>query len=267
LKISPAVTPWVSRLVRLGYVAKGIIYTSIGALAVRVALGMRGGRLTDPSGVLLQLLRQPFGLALLTVIGIGIVGYAGYYVFEAIADLRRKGGGVRGWRDRSMTIIKAIVYGTIGVQALALVFTGARPSSDPDAKANAVLHFPLGWVLLILIGAGIAIYGISQINMAWRGDADEDIDTARVRREARWVLALGRAGAAARGVILVMMGLTLALAGARDKPSYADGYRDVLSTLASMNPLLLAAVGVGLLAFGLYQLCHARYARLPLHHA
>jgi hypothetical protein len=129
------------------------------------------------------------------------------------------------------------------------------------------MHFPFGWLLLVAIGAGVAIYGITQINMAWRGRADEDIDVTRVRREAGWVLTLGRAGTAARGVILIMMGVGLGLAGAHEKPSYAEGYRDVLATLASTDPWLLAAIGAGLLCFGLYQLCHARYARLPLHHA
>ena len=267
MRINRAVQPWVSRIVRLGYLAKGVIYTSIGALAMRVAFGMRGGRLTDPAGVLLQILRQPFGIALLTIIGIGIVGYAAYYLFEAIADLRHKGGGVRGWRARSLTIIKSVVYGMVGVQALRIVFAGDRPSSNPDYPANAVMHFPFGWVLLVLIGGGVAIYGVTQINMAWQARPDEDIDVARVRREAGWVLALGRAGTAARGVILVMMGSALALAGAHGKASQAAGYRDVLSTLASTDPWLLAAMGSGLLCFGLYQLCHARYARLPLHHA
>jgi hypothetical protein len=60
LRIKPSVQPWVSRIVRLGYLAKGVIYMSMGALAMRVAFGMRGGRLTDPSGILLQILRQPF---------------------------------------------------------------------------------------------------------------------------------------------------------------------------------------------------------------
>ena len=42
---------WVSRIVRLGYLAKGLIYTLIGVLALRVAFGMRGGRLSEPAGV------------------------------------------------------------------------------------------------------------------------------------------------------------------------------------------------------------------------
>ena len=74
--VNAAVQPWVLRLVRLGYFAKGVIYTLIGVLAMRVAFGMSGGRLTDPSGVLLQIVGQPFGRALLTALGIGIVAYA-----------------------------------------------------------------------------------------------------------------------------------------------------------------------------------------------
>ena len=93
-KVPAALSPWVCRLVRLGYLAKGVIYLFIGVLAVRLALGIRGGQLTDASGVLLKLLHQPFGRLMLAVIGVGIVAYAAYYLFEAIADLRHRGGGV-----------------------------------------------------------------------------------------------------------------------------------------------------------------------------
>ena len=38
--------PWVERLARLGYVAKGVAYAAIGFLALRKALGF-GGKTTD----------------------------------------------------------------------------------------------------------------------------------------------------------------------------------------------------------------------------
>lgn len=257
--------PWVSRVVRLGYVAKGIIYSLIGLLAMRVGVGLRGGRVTDPGGVLMQLLRQPFGLVLLTIIGVGIIGYTAYYLVEAIADLRGKGGGWRGWINRSLTIIKSVFYGLIGVQAFRIVLFGRRPNGDPEDQARMVMRFPLlGPILLVLIGIGIAIYGVTQIKMAWQGGVDEDIDVVRVRREAKWILPFGRAGAAARGIILVLMGWALASSGLRRDPTDADGYRDVLLAIASINPWLLAAMGAGLLSFGLYQLCHARYAKLAV---
>ena len=259
-----AVRPWVGRLVRLGYLAKGIIYSLIGILALRVAFGLRGGRLTDPSGVLITLFTQPFGRIMLAIIGIGILGYAAYYIFEAAADLRHRGGGMRGWSSRGLTIIKAAVYGTIGIQALLVVFFDSRPMDGTEQGARTVMRFPLGEWLLMAIGIGVAIYGMTQLRMAWRGGVEGNIDVSRVRREAPWLFPLGRFGTAARSVILVLMGTTFARSGWRGRASDADGIREALRTIASFDAWLLTAIGAGLLCFGVYQLCHARYARLAL---
>ena len=256
--------PWVARVVRLGYLAKGLIYSLIGVLAIRLAFGMSGGRLTDPSGVLRTLLSQRFGREMLALIGIGIVGYAAYYIFEALADLRRRGSGVRGWTSRTLTIIKATVYGAIGVQALQVVLFGGRPSDRTETTARALMRLPLGDWLLVAIGIGVAIYGFTQLRMVWRGGADDDIEVGRVRREAQWILPLGRFGIAARSVILMLMGATITRSGWRGRAADADGYSEALRTIASINPWLLAAIGAGLLCFGIYQLCHARYARIAI---
>jgi len=262
--LDTAVRPWVAHVVRLGYLAKGLIYSLIGVLALRVALGMGGGRLTDPAGVLRTLLTQRLGRLMLAVIGIGIVGYAGYYIFEAAADLRRRGGGARGWAIRSLTIVKAALYGVIGVQALLVVLFDRLPVDRTEQGAGAVMQFPLGHWLLMAIGIGVAIYGITQLRMVWRGGVDDDINVSRVRREAPWILPLGRFGIAARSVIIILMGATFARSGWRGRAADADGYREVLRTIGSFDAWLLTAIGAGLLCFGLYQLCHARYARLAL---
>lgn len=258
-----AVRPWVGRVVRLGYAAKGLIYSLIGVLAFRVALG-DGGRLTDPSGVLRTLLSQRFGREMLAILGIGIVGYAAYYIFEAAADLRRRGGGLRGWTDRGLTIVKAAVYGLIGVQALMVVFFDRRPTDRTEQGAGTVMQLPLGQWLLVAIGIGVAFYGFTQLRMVWRGSVDDEIDAARVRREAPWVLSLGRFGTAARSVIIMLMGATFARSGWRGRASDADGYREALRTVASFDSWLLAAIGAGLLCFGIYQLCHSRYAKIAV---
>ena len=53
-------------------------------------------------------------------------------------------------------------------------------------------------------------------------------------------------------------------AGLHSRLSDADGYSEALSTIAAYDPMLLAAMGAGLLCFGIYQLCHARYAKIAL---
>ena len=50
------------------------------------------------------------------------------------------------------------------------------------------MQFPLGAWFLVLVGAGIAVYGMSQLKMTWDCRFDDDLDEARVRREARWLL-------------------------------------------------------------------------------
>jgi hypothetical protein len=262
--IPPKLAPWVSRIVRLGFLAKGLIYSLIGILALRLAFGMRGGRLVDSSGVLRTLLAQPFGLAMLSLIAFGILGYAAYYVFEAIMDTRHRGGGWRGWTSRSLTIIKAAAYGTIGVEATRLVTGDHSPSGSPEETASTVMQFPLGAWLLVLVGIGIAIYGVTQLKMTWDCRFDDDLDEARVRREVPWLLTVGRLGIGSRSIILLLMGLTLAWAGIEQRPSNADGYRESLMTLFSQpfGGWLLAAMGGGLFLFGLFELAHAKYARM-----
>ena len=199
----PTVTeirPWVAPMVRVGYAAKGLIYLLTGVLALRLAVGM-GGRITDASGVLRTFVRQPFGWILLTVIAVGILAYAAWQVTEALMDAVHKGGGVRGWLDRSLTIIKAAIYGTIGVEAMQLVLARRATSQSADDYAREAMEVPFGSIFLVLVGIGIAWYGVSQIWMAWQSRFDDDIDQQRLRRDGlSWVLGVGRAGIGARGV-------------------------------------------------------------------
>ena len=256
--------PWVCRLVRVGYAAKAVIYVLIGVLALRLALG-EGGRLTDSSGALQTLVSQPFGIVLMALIGIGILAYSGWEITQAVIDSKGKGSGPAGWASRALSMVKGAVYGLVGVQALRLVL-GSRQSSDgADDYAQTAMEFPLGDVLLMLVGVGIAAYGIKQLWMAWRSDFDDDLDQQQLRREGTaWVLHLGRVGIGARGIIMLFVGWALLQAGIAESPSKAGGMSEALSTVLSLpyGRWLLASVAAGLICFGVFQALHSRYARL-----
>lgn len=257
--------PWVAALVKVGYAAKGIIYLLIGILALRLAVGLDGGQLTDASGVLRILLQQPFGLILLGINGVGILTYAAWQVVEGVWDTRRKGGGWRGWTDRSLTIIKGTVYGTVGWEAMRTVLGIRGRSQDADEIAANVMAFPLGDWFLALVGLGVAIYGGREIWNAWQCRFGDDLDERRFRREAGpWAVIVGRAGNGARGALLIVLGLLLTRAGLDRRPSEAGGVDESLWTVLSepFGPWLLAAVAAGLMCFGIFQFLHARYAKL-----
>jgi hypothetical protein len=66
------VAPWIEILARVGYIAKAVLYATIGFLAARAALGQDGGRATDTRGALHAVLDAPFGRQLLLVIAGGL---------------------------------------------------------------------------------------------------------------------------------------------------------------------------------------------------
>lgn len=259
--IAPEFRPWVARMVRVGYAAKGIIYLLIGILAFRLAAGLDGGRLLDPDGALRIIFRQPFGQLLLALIGVGILAYSLWQFVIGIWDTRRKGGGW-GWWDRALTMIKGAAYGAVGLQATRLVL-GLRRAQD-DLAAD-VISVPLGGIFLALVGAGVAVYGIFEVKDAIQARFGDDLDAHRLRQEAgSWATVLGRLGNGARGVILTMMGTAFVSAGLQQDPEKAGGISDALATLFEQpfGVALAACVAAGLACFGAFQLLHARYARL-----
>jgi hypothetical protein len=259
--IAPELRPWVARTVRIGYVAKGVIYLLIGTFAFRLALGLTGGRLLDPADALRVVLRESFGAVLLTTISIGILAYSAWQFVEAIWDTRHKGGGW-GWWHRALTMIKGAVYGTVGWQGLQMVLGLRRSQND---IAQDVIQLPLGNVFLFLVGTGVAVYGAFELRDAWRSRFGDDLDAPRFRREAgEWAVAIGRFGNGARAVILMIMGAAMANAARAQDPDRAGGVSDALATLFTQpfGVVLVAAVAAGLACFGFFQLLHARYARL-----
>jgi hypothetical protein len=79
---------------------------------------------------------------------------------------------------------------------------------------------------------------------------------------ARWVIALCRAGIAARGIVFGLIGILLIRAAARRDPDQAGGIRESLEMLAGMGRWPLAAVALGLVAYALYELLNAKYRRI-----
>jgi hypothetical protein len=98
--------PWVERLARLGYAAKGVVYVLVGGLALQAALGP-GGKTTDPAGALRTIVQQPFGKFLLAVVTLGLIGYALWRFAQSFLDAENKGKDAKG-------LVKRIGYGLSG---------------------------------------------------------------------------------------------------------------------------------------------------------
>jgi hypothetical protein len=240
-----------------------MVYLLVGILAVRVAAGMSGGKLTDPGGALYVILRQPLGNTLLLLIAIGLLTYAAWRVAGALLGWRPYAGS--GMGDRALTILRASFYAIVGWKALKLTFGLFGGDSGTEGLVREALGWPFGEWLIIACAAGVGWYGLVEIKDAFQANLEEDLDRATLRQKAGgWALNVARTGIGARGVILVLLAYGLVRAAIEHSPARAAGMGTSLALLNAMpqGALMLGATAGGLMAYGIYQLLHARYARI-----
>ena len=252
-------------LARLGYACKAIIYGMVGGLALAAAAN-QGGRITDTSGALRAFLGEPFGTAMLVVMAFGLMGYAIWRLADAIMDPDRHGTGAKGLIVRIGNIVRAAIYGGLGLEAVRLL-RGLRGSSGRSAEhwAARIMDFPLGGWLVGIAGLIVTAYGASEVWAAWKARRSSSIDLSPVPPAARPTLVnICRFGVAARGVIVAVLGTFLVRAALQHDPSEAAGPRESMIELANVveGRSMLWALAAGLLAYAVDQAVHARCRRI-----
>jgi hypothetical protein len=252
-------------LARLGYASKAFIYAIVGVLAASAALE-QGGRITDTSGALREILSRPFGNTVLFVLAAGLCGYALWRVLDAIFDPDRHGRDAKGLVTRIGNVVRAAVYGGLGVESFRLA-RGLRTESGGEAGvwAARVMDLPFGEGMLGIAGLIVVAYGISEIVTAFRERVGKLIDMSAVPRGLREpLLIVSRFGVGARAVIIVVLGFFLARAAISGDPGEAHGTRESMLELAAIfeGRFVLLAIALGMLAYSVDQVLHARCRRI-----
>lgn len=258
--------PWVEKLARLGYAAKGVVYLIIGGIAARAAFGS-GERVQGSQGALQTILEQPFGRFLLALVALGLAGYALWRFVQAGLDPehggRTDGGGAA---KRVGYAISGVIHAGLALAAARMVMGRGGGGGDRTADWTATLmRQPAGRWLVAAVGLGIMAYGAYALYRAYQVKLSERLDLSRMSPAARtWAVRSGRAGIAARGVVFAIMGFFLLRAALRSNPGEARGLDGALQALQqqSYGPWLLGLVAIGLVGYGIYQLVEARYRRI-----
>ena len=257
------VAPWIVGLARVGYLAKALLYATVGILAAQAALGS-GGRTTDLGGALRSVVRAPLGDAMLLVIAVGLAGYAVWRVVDAVTDAEGRGGDLKGVAIRVGSAFRGLAHAALALAAYRLA-TGSGNGDGPGSEQLVARALDLpGGEALVWLGAGAVLaYGGYQLYRAYAAKLGRHLSLAALPAgSARWVIALCRSGIAARGVVFVLMGILLVRTAAQRDPTEAGGLRESLEMLADMGRWPLTVVALGLVAYALYELLNARYRRI-----
>ena len=250
---------WLSRA---GFVARGLIYGIIGVLALRLAVG-HGGRTTNQQGALHTVANQPLGKALLTLLAIGLGGYALWRFARAAIGHGPEGTDSK--LDRVTALASGIVYASFCIAAVRILTGSKGSSSTPKTASRDVFGWPAG--IWIVGAAGLIVIGVG-LYQGYRGitrDFLKDSKTEQMSpRTKRWISRLGLIGHLSRMVVFTLVGVFLVKAAVDYNPRAAIGLDGALAKLQhnSLGPLLLGVVALGLIAFALYSFSDARYRRI-----
>jgi hypothetical protein len=258
--------PWLERLARFGYAAKGVVYAVIGFLALRQALGL-GGKTTGTSGAVQSAAGWPLGGVLLVVLAVGLVGYAIWKLTQAIADAEDKGSDAKGIARRIGYAGSGVIHGGLAFTAAqVIVGSGGGGSSSRDWTARVLGYQPpLGQILVALVGLGVIGVCVYQLHAAYTAKFRRELKLGEMSAaEERFTTRVGRFGTAARGLVIGVAGVFVVLAAYHSEPSETRGLGGALRALSRQpfGPYLLGAAALGLLAYAVFMFIVARYRRI-----
>lgn len=260
-----ASNPVLRMLARGGYAANGVMHVVIGSITLTIALGARGEG--DQAGALKAVAAAPLGFLLLWIIAVALVALGTWHAVAGVVVPRFTHdveGEARKWGRRISEWGQGIVFIALGLIAAAVAL-GARPNAEAAVSeaSRGVLQLPGGSIVLALTGVGVGIAGVSFVVMGVLRSFRARMDIPR-DATGTTVTVLGVVGFVAKGVSLTIVGILLLIAGIRGEARTAGGLDGAIDALLSvmLGPLLVGLVGGGFIAYGVFTVFRAWYARL-----
>lgn len=261
-----AANPWVERLERFGYITRGVVYATIGVLALQLAMGSGGGATTQ-TGAIARLGSQPFGQILLILIVLGLASYALWGFVRAIFDPLHRGDDFKGSVARLGFAISGLSYALLVIPTLQFLMNKGGIAQTGNSADISVQLFKLPFGMWLVAGFGLLWIGVGlgQLYTAYKRDFEKDFQFNKMSAAERtWATRLGQIGYAARGIVFVVIGSLISQAGLTHNPSQAQGFDAALLKLAQApyGTLLLSGVALGLIAFGIFSALSARWIKV-----
>ncbi|WP_281966884.1 DUF1206 domain-containing protein [Roseovarius nanhaiticus] len=252
---------WVVPVMRAGYGARGLVYLTVGALALWAVFW--GGAAQGTQNALADLKQVTFGYVALWLIGLGLIAYMVWRLIDAAMDLEDEGSDAKGIFARLAQAVTGLIHGILGLSIIRLgMGQGGSGGNGAENWTAKLMSLPYGPSLVAIVGAVVIGAGIYYVQKGLRGKYREDIRITPVTRK---LDPLMKAGFVAEGVIVGTIGGFLLYAGLTSDPGEAGGVGQALGYIRALDygAFLFAALALGLLCFALENMVEAVYRILP----
>jgi hypothetical protein len=251
---------------RMGFVARGVVYLSVGVLALLAALDL-APKAGDPVQAMAGWGRWPAGLALIWLTATGLLGFTLWRGLQALFDADVHGRSPRAIGVRLGQAVSGVAHGLMAWSLYGLVdgLGDLNERDDGDsaqAFAAAMLAMPHGDLLLITVGAVVLGFGIGSVGQGLFQSFAKRLGCSA--RTCRLAVALARTGYVGRGLAFAPVGFFLASAGLQARAAQAHDFAGALQAVED-QPFGSAVLGLaagGLVAFGLFAFFEAGFRRI-----
>ncbi len=247
----------VDSLARIGLTAKGCVYSLVGVLAFMAAFELAGtsDSSANQKGAFQLVKNSSGGSVLLSALTLGLVAYCIWRFIQAFSAQHKV-------VKKARYFFSGLAYAALAFTAMKLLFNSGSSGSQKQEYLAEFLSKPKGeWLVgviaLILVAIGVyqVYYGLSEKYKKHVQQMNEKTQGSKL------LLLSGKIGYPARGIVWLLLSFLLFKAVIESDKHGATDTGGVFTFVENgpFGSYMLAAIGIGLVAYGIFNFIRAKY--------